>query len=111
MVLAPSTAISFNFCRRFQTRSPLRRIFSSSVAVLRTIIWTHRLPDLPEDFARRIVTRVHLFHTMAARLEILQHRPGLPLVGLQPSPDHRFTIVIPDHQLLAVLVAHFVALR
>src|ERR1039458_6707296 len=38
MVVAPSTAISLSFCKICQTSRPLRRIFSNSAAVLRTII-------------------------------------------------------------------------
>src|ERR1039458_1368217 len=46
MVLIPSTAISFSFCSTCHTRSPLRRIFSSSAAVLRTI----KLTPSPGEF-------------------------------------------------------------
>ena len=45
MVLTPSTAISFSFCRICQTRRPLRRIFSSSAAVFRTIIVFYSLAN------------------------------------------------------------------
>ena len=44
--MAPSTAISFSFCRICQTSRPLRRIFSSSAAVFRTIICLHRPANL-----------------------------------------------------------------
>jgi hypothetical protein len=42
-VLAPYTATYRNFCNTCHTSSPLRRIFSSSAAVFRTIIRLHRI--------------------------------------------------------------------
>src|ERR1039458_8901086 len=60
MVVAPSTAISFSFCKIRQTSRPLRRIFSNSAAVLRTIIGFYRLANLLVHQLRRIVTGIHL---------------------------------------------------
>src|ERR1039458_3014958 len=98
MVVAPSTAISFSLCKIRQTSRPLRRIFSNSAAVLRTIIGFYRLANLLVHQLRRIVTGIHLNYAPRRRAEILQHGPGLPLIRLQPLPNHGLAIVVPDHQ-------------
>src|SRR6202022_1673584 len=94
MVLDPSTAISFNFCRICQTSNPLRRIFSNSAAVLRTIMRLHRLANLPKHPVRRLVVRVHTYDSAPGITVPLEHRVSLPLVGVQPLPDDRLAVII-----------------
>src|ERR1039458_9276231 len=110
MVVAPSTAISFNFCKIRQTSRPLRRIFSNSAAVLRTIISVYRLANLPIYQLRRIVTGIHLNYASPRRAEVIQHGAGLPLICSQPLPNHGLAIVVPNHQRLAIQVAQLIHL-
>ena len=46
-----------------------------------------------------------------ARPQILQNRPGLPLIRIQPLADHLFAIIFPPHQLLAVQIAQLIHFR
>src|ERR1019366_7518380 len=111
MVVAPSTAISFSFCKICQTSRPLRRIFSNSAAVLRTIIGFYRLANFLIHQLRWIVTGIHFDYAPSRRAKILGHRAGLPLIRIQPLPNHGLAIVVPDHQSLAIQVAQLIHLR
>src|ERR1017187_4480772 len=111
MGVATSTAISLSFCKIRQTSRPLRRIFSNSAAGFGTIIVFYRLTNLPIYQRRRIVAGIHLNYPSSRRAEILQHRAGLPLIRIQPLPNHGLAIVVPDHQSLAIQVAQFIHLR
>ena len=101
----------FISCRICQTSNPVRRIFSSSAAVFRTIIRLHRPANLSRtrDCGGSWLASTSI--TGRRIPEKFQHRPRLPLVRSQPLADHRLAIVLANHQFLPIQIAQAVHFR